>query len=323
MDARQQALTEWLMTELQLSRVTLQALPADASFRRYFRVQIQGKSVLAMDAPPSKENCQPYIAIANALRAQGLCTPVILAQDVQQGFLLITDFGDSLYLKELTSNNAVELYGIALQALHQMQRCLAVPGWTLPLFTTDFMFQELNLFKEWFLVKHLDLTLTAETQALLTQFFYFLAETAANQPQVFMHRDYHSANLMCLPRQQVGILDFQDAFMGPITYDLVSLLRDCYIAWPTQLVTQLALQFHRDLTIKVSQTEFLRWFDLMGLQRHLKALLTFARKFHRDNNSHYLKHIPRTLNYVMQISQCYPECKPFLNFLRETALCAV
>lgn len=323
MDVRQTALTQWLSAEANLGSFHLEALPADASFRRYFRVHHPHGTLIAMDAPPERENCVPFVAITKALRQQGLHTPEIILSNVACGFLLITDFGHRLYLQELTANNALTLYREALTALATLQQCRAVPGWTIPLFTAEFMRNELNLFKEWYLEKHLGLVCDTATETMLSTVFNFLAESAAAQPQVFMHRDYHSANLMCLPNNQVGILDFQDAFIGPVTYDLVSLLRDCYIAWPPALIDTLVVEFQQQLRgIKVSPQEWRRWFDLMGIQRHLKALLTFARKYRRDGNPHYLKHIPRTLNYVYTIGQQYPECKKLMTFIQEVSLCA-
>lgn len=313
MTQRLQALEHWLKTECQLVDYQLVPIPGDASFRCYFRVVHAAGSYIVMDAPPEKERCESFMAIANALGALKLRVPKIYASDLQQGFLLLTDLGDALYLKMLDAANAEMLYSHALGALRVLQSCQM----TVPLFTADFMYQELQLFKEWFLERHLSLQLTTETENLLKNVFQFLVVSAASQPKVFMHRDYHSANLMVLPASEVGILDFQDAFIGPVTYDLVSLLRDCYIDWPDALVTKLVLQYRERISdvIQVSDEQFIRWFDLMGMQRHLKALLTFSRKYHRDGNPHYLQHIPRTLNYVVTVSQRYPECQAFHAFL--------
>jgi aminoglycoside/choline kinase family phosphotransferase len=320
MDSRQQALQKWLRDTCQLAEPVLQILPSDASFRRYFRVPAPAVSYIAMDAPPAKENCVPYIAIANALRAHGLLTPEIIASDLREGFLLLTDFGDRLLLKELNIHTVELFYKKALDALVTLQSCCHVRDWQIHPFTVKVMYQELILFKEWFLQNHLNLVLPDSIHRMLENFFYFLVNSAASQPQVFMHRDYHSANLMVLPSHQIGILDFQDAFIGPVTYDLVSLLRDCYIAWPEELVTKYAIQYREQLTIAVSNDEFLRWFDLMGLQRHLKALLTFARKYRRDGNAHYLQHIPRTLSYITAMSERYLECKAFYHYLQAVIL---
>jgi aminoglycoside/choline kinase family phosphotransferase len=322
MDPRQQALDQWLKTHCQLPAFKLTAMAGDASFRRYFRVTAGQGQYVAMDAPPERENnCRPFIAIAESLRRQGLLTPEVIACDVTAGFLLLTDLGDRLYLNELTTANVELLYTTALDALAILQNC-SVQNWTIPPFTVEFMYQELQLSKEWFLVKHLGLALNTQTEKMLADFFQFLAESAGKQPQVLMHRDYHSANLMVLPDNQVGILDFQDAFMGPVTYDLASLLRDCYIAWPDRLVKKWVLQYKEKIPAlaKVSDVEFIRWFDLMSMQRHLKALLTYARKMHRDHNPNYLQHIPRTLHYLATVAPEYAECQAFNVFLQDIVL---
>ncbi len=315
MKQREQALQKWLATLCDITEPVLIALPGDASCRRYFRLLQGADSYIVMDAPPERENTLSYIAISRALRAEGLLTPEIIAHDSSQGFLLITDFGDRLLLRELNADNVELLYTQALNALAVLRCCSTVSGWQIPLFTADFMYKELKLFQEWYLVNHLAIGLSTADEKMLERLFSFLAATAASQPQVFMHRDYHSANLMVLVNSQIGILDFQDAFIGPVTYDLVSLLRDCYIAWPEDQVKKLVLEYKGQLNISSSNDEFLRWFDLMGLQRHLKALLTFSRKYRRDGDANYLKHIPRTLNYIMQESQYYPECQAFQGFL--------
>lgn len=311
---RQSAFERWLLEDCGLDRVTIQPMPGDASFRRYFRIHTPSASYVAMDAPPPQENCRPFVAIAKSLRSVGLCSPEIIAADVDQGFLLLTDFGDWTYLKSLTKQNADQLYDVALTSLAHMQAIRDVPGRTLPLFSPDFMRQEWAWHKEWFTGQLLDVSL-GELEAELDECFDLVVDAAANQPQVFMHRDFHSANLMVLPGNKVGILDFQDAFLGPVTYDLVSLLRDCYIDWPQADVTQWVIQYHQKLQAvgmlhDVSQPEFLRWFDFMGVERHTKALFTFARKHVRDQQPQYLKHIPRTVKYLLNVTERYPELSP-------------
>jgi len=311
-------LTDWLNEQCRLTDYQLSPLAGDASFRRYFRVKQDKISYVAMDASKEQASCVPFVAIANALRAEGLQAPEIIASDLSKGFLLLTDFGDRLYLRELNAGNAKALYSQALDALLILQRCRNVDGWSVPLFTADFMYQELLRFQEWFLEKYLNLSLPETIQQMLSNTFHFLANTAANQTQVFMHRDFHSANLMVLPNHQTGILDFQDAFIGPVTYDLVSLLRDCYISWPENLVNELVLSYWKNLALpNVAAEEFVRWFDLMGMQRHLKCLLTFSRKFCRDHDVNYLKYIPRTLQYVKTVGMRYPECRELTEFLTE------
>lgn len=334
-DARKNALERWCSAIGWLQNVSILPMPNDASFRRYFRVCSSKGSFVAMDAPPPQENCYPFAAIARALHAKGLNTPEIFAEDLEQGFLLITDFGDKTYLKALNMENADTLYSRALESLTIMQGCREVPGRMIPPFTREFMLQEWAWHKEWFLDKWLGVPLTNIERAL-DDCYMRIIDMAATQPQVFMHRDYHSANLMVLPGS-VGILDFQDAFIGPVTYDLVSLLRDCYISWPDERVTHWVNTYWRSLIQlgvlnAVTQQEFLHWFDWMGLQRHLKALLTFARKKIRDQQPQYLKHVPRTLYYLLNVSGRYPELNAMSEYLhltvkpaveREMMLCAL
>lgn len=317
MNLKNENLERWLSDSCRLDSYRLTPLAGDASFRRYFRVQLETISYIAMDASSERASCLPFVSIASALGERGILVPEVYFFDEENGFLLLMDFGDDLLLKKLTENNAEKYYSQALDSLALMQACREIKNWTLPFFTADFMVQELNLFKEWFLQKHLELNLSSHSEKDLENCFRFLAESAAAQPQVFMYRDFHSANVMVLPDERLGFLDFQDAFIGPVTYDLVSLLRDCYIAWPEKIITKLALEFRERLALKVSAEEFLRWFDLMGLQRHLKALLTFSRKYHRDGNSNYLQHVPRTLNYILTVGERYSECEPLLNCLRQ------
>jgi aminoglycoside/choline kinase family phosphotransferase len=312
-NARKNTLAHWLMQQEGLPSFELQAMPGDASLRRYYRISAPTGSYVAMDAPPPQENCAPFVAIAKALRGLDLQTPEIIAADVDQGFLLLSDFGDLTYLQALSTFNPDLLYQQALKALVVLQSCRAVPGREIPPFTSTFMLQEWAWHKEWFLGKLLGLTL-GEKEAALDHEMQAIVQSAANQPQVFMHRDFHSANLMLLPHSQVGILDFQDAFIGPVTYDLVSLLRDCYIDWPVERVQQWVTFYWQQLTehgylSDISLLEFIRWFDWMGVQRHLKALFTFSRKHVRDHQSHYLQHVPRTLNYIVQVTAAYPELK--------------
>jgi aminoglycoside/choline kinase family phosphotransferase len=320
MDLRFQQLNHWLLTACQLTSCRLEPMAGDASFRRYYRVWQDEQTFVAMDAPPAREtNTRALVTLTNVLADAGLCVPEVIVSDIEQGFLLLTDFGDRVYLPALTTANADELYGNALSALSILQAC---EHKNLPAFSKEFMFKELQNFKEWFLLTHLKLNLSSATEQMLENFFYFLAEECASQPQVFMHRDYQSANLMVLPDAQVGILDFQDAFSGPLTYDLVSLLRDCYIVWPPASVTRWALQYKASLgpLADISDEVFIRWFDIMGMQRHLKALLTFSRKYQRDANANYLQHIPRTINYVLAVAANYPQGVAFHQFLTNTVV---
>lgn len=321
MDERKNAIEKWLTIDCGLQTASLHAVLGDASFRRYFRIYCADGSYIVMDAPATHENCISYVAIADALRNMGLNTPKIIKSNFEQGFLLISDFGDLTFLKILSEKNSAQLYRDALSALSLLQQCKSVPGHTIPFFTSDFMWKEWVWHKEWFTQKLLGLN-TIENEKKLDDCFSLIVESAVAQPQVFMHRDYHSANLMMLQNNEVGLLDFQDAFIGPITYDLVSLLRDCYIDWPEDFVLDNVREYWQQLkhanVISEDFPVFLRWFDWMGLQRHLKALLTFARKHVRDGQTHYLKNVPRTLTYLMKVSERYPECTALYNYLKNT-----
>lgn len=324
---RQQLLLAWLEANAGVHPIEMQAMPGDASLRRYFRIHIRGESFVVMDASPEHENCRPFVAIAKALCEIGLNAPDILEADLERGFLLLTDFGDHTFLNSLNINNADPLYRKALEALALLQTCRFVDGHTIPPFTADFMRKEWAWHKEWFLDKWLGVDYRAQEKEL-DACYELLVQSAVSQPQVFMHRDYHSANLMVLPDDDVGILDFQDAFMGPVTYDAVSLLRDCYIDWPEERVRNWSL-FYREKLLEsetvgsFDEATWLFWFDLMGMQRHLKALLTFARKQVRDHQPRYLQFVPRTLNYLVRVSANYPELSAMHQFLQQTVRPAV
>ncbi len=297
-------------------------LAGDASARRYFRVYAKtGTQYVVMDAPPP-EVPAVFAKMAALLAQQGLQVPKVLYSDLDQGFLVLTDFGDRLYLGELTEASADQLYQKAFTALHTIQTCFPI----LPLFDRDFFDRQLGIFEEWYLKKHQKFS--HESQDLLNPIYEKLFEVWQAQPQVFVHRDYHSRNLMILPEDSPGILDFQDAMIGPITYDLVSLLQDCYISWPRERVQNWVLDFYdaaqekKRFNRQVSDAEFLRWFDFTGVQRHLKNLGIFTRLHYRDNKSGYLKDIPQVLKYIFEACDRYSELKPLLRFfeaLHETA----
>lgn len=321
-DERKNALNQWLISHALLpSPLTLHPLPKEASARRYFRVFTPSKTFVAMDAPPLQENCLSYVAVAEILRNQGLAAPEIFAKNIELGFLLISDLGDYTYLQTLNLCNADELYSKALDTLSSLQKCEPPPGFLLPHFSKELMWQEWVWHKEWFLGKLLGLNLFK--QKALDTFMEQLIEKIALQPTVFMHRDYQATNLMVLPGTVTGLLDFQDAMWGPITYDLVSLVQDCYISWPLEKVRSWILYFWQTLTNQgrlngISAEQFLQWTDWMSIQRHLKALMTFSRKHIRDKDPRYLQHIPRTLQYLLATSKRYAEWDYFHTFLRDT-----
>jgi aminoglycoside/choline kinase family phosphotransferase len=322
---RSNALAEWLKSCSGLTLTSMQAMPGDASLRRYFRIITTNGSFVAMDAPPPRENCRPFVAIAKALRAIKLNAPEIIAADLEQGFLLLTDFGDLTYLKASKEANAQQIYQNALDALLVLQTCNQVEDHTVPIFTAEFMQQEWAWHKEWFLDKWLGLTLSLQQEQGLDQCMTTVIQAIAAQPQVFMHRDYHSANLMVLPDNGVGILDFQDAFIGPFTYDLVSILRDCYVSLPEKQVSAWALAYWQNWqqvnkVRAISDDIFIRWFDWMGIERHIKALFTFARKNVRDHQATYLQHVPRTLAHIINASGKYKELAPLHDYYQRIVL---
>ncbi len=310
MPQRLEAIRRWLTQELGYREYALEPASTDASFRRYFRVTRDGDSRIVMDAPPDKEDSRPFVDIARRLREAGLSAPEVLASDLDRGFLLLTDLGDRLYLAELGDDTCERLYGDAMAALALMQARVGTSG--LPAYDEKLLIFELSLFPDWFLSRHLGLSLSGAERSVLTTAFQRLAANALAQPRVFVHRDYHSRNLMVLPEANPGILDFQGAVEGPITYDLVSLLRDCYVSWSEMDVQRWLADFMDRLRGEgsletVEHTTFRRWFDWMGLQRHLKAIGIFARLQHRDGKPGYLADIPRTLDYVLGVTGRYRE----------------
>lgn len=259
-----------------------------------------------MDAPPGKENVGPYLAVARMLETIGVNAPRVLERNAEDGFLLLTDLGSTTYLAELADRRrGPDLYADAIAALVRIQARGGEHAASLPPYDEALLRFEMSLFVDWLLGRHLGVTLGPGEERSLAAVFDCLVASALEQPRVFVHRDYHSRNLMVCPGANPGILDFQDAVHGPLTYDLVSLLRDCYIAWPQDQVVAWALQFRRGIVTAgldagTDEQQFLRWFDLMGVQRHLKASGIFARLWHRDGKAGYLPDVPRTLEYIEQ-----------------------
>jgi aminoglycoside/choline kinase family phosphotransferase len=323
---RTEQLTTWLESLPELNEFTFQPASGDASFRRYFRVNTKDTSLIAMDAPPEKEDTGPFIQVAKALESIGLNVPHIYAEDRAQGFLLLHDLGSELYLDRLSDHSVGRLYGDAIKALVTMQAKGTVEE--LPPYDRNLLMQEMELFREWLVGRQLSIELTDAEQQMLDETFRMLADSALEQPQVFVHRDYHSRNPMVTENQNPGILDFQDAVVGPVTYDLVSLLKDCYISWPKAQVEAWVDDYfkiaNRSGVLKIEQqASLMRWFDLMGAQRHLKASGIFARLNQRDGKSGYLKDIPRTLEYILQISTGYPPLEGLADLLRNRVMPAI
>ena len=320
MDIRQQQLENWLATVLQQSDFRLTTASADASFRRYFRVHLADKSLIAMDAPPPQEDCAPFVKVATLLLEAGLNVPQVIAQDLENGFLLLSDLGNDTYLSQLTAKSAPKLYEDATNALIKMQLLSQVN--VLPNYDEALLTREMQLFPDWYVAKHLNTALNNEQQAILNNTFAVLNKNILAQGQVVVHRDYHSRNLMITPENNPGILDFQDAVYGAITYDLVSLLKDAYIGWEEEQIIDWAVRYWQPakkagLPVPDDFSEFYRDFEWMGAQRHIKVLGIFARLCHRDGKVDYLKDMPLVMTYLRKVCERYVELRPMLKLLNQ------
>lgn len=328
MDDRLKQLTAWVEKTLGIAVADISPASSDASFRRYFRVRQGGDSYVVMDAPPAKEDCGPFIKVSAAMATFGLHVPVVLQRDLAQGFLLLTDLGERQYLQVLNADNAGALYGDAMAALVKLQAGGAHSRVALPPYGRKLLMFEMGLFKDWLLDKQLGLRLSPGVCQELEGIFIYLADQALAQPRVWVHRDYHSRNLMVTDVNNPGVLDFQDAVAGPLSYDLVSLLKDCYIRWPRARVEAWVNEYfarlaEAGLAGTLSAEQLLHWVDLMGTQRHLKAAGIFARLNKRDAKPGYLQDIPRTLGYVCEAAQWQPRLRPLADLLQERVLPAL
>ena len=317
-DARLDALERWLAAQLPGSAFALAPASEDASFRRYFRAALaDGRSFIAMDAPPDKEDCRPFVHVARLLREAGVHAPEVHAQDPAQGFLLLSDLGSTTYLAALDERNADALLRDAIAALVRWQ--LATRAGELPPYDEALLRREMALFPEWYLGRHLGLSLSAPQKAALEGAFDRLAASALAQPAVYVHRDYMPRNLMlCQPNP--GVLDFQDAVIGPISYDIASLLRDAFISWEEARVLDWCARYwdaakRAHLPVDADFAEFYRGFEWMGLQRHLKVLGIFARLTYRDGKARYLADTPRFLGYARAAAGRYPALAPLAQLL--------
>ena len=315
MHKRQTELNQWLVQILGNTPHTLTPLAGDASFRRYFRLKYDNVTRVVMDAPPEKESIHAFIYVAHQLKAIGVHVPELFAVDETLGFIMLEDLGDDLLLGEITKDNADDLYTQAMLTLLRMQTCSA----TLPMFDKAFMRKELAVFEHWFLQEALKIELTMEEKDLIETSFDWLTTQIALQPQTFIHRDYHSRNLLVIDKDAMGVIDFQDAMRGPFTYDLVSLLKDCYVQWPREQVLSWLRYFYNHLPNTNGWTlpEFTQAFDLCGLQRHLKVLGVFCRLHIRDNKTGYLRDLPLTFQYVTDCLENTPELQSFYQFMQD------
>jgi N-acetylmuramate 1-kinase len=310
----------WVRQALDDETLTLASASADASFRSYWRTHHDGRSWIVMDSPPAQEDPRPWLEIGTRLSTAGLHVPAVKACDLEQGFLLIEDLGLQLYLPALNDDTVDALYGDAMDALLRMQRDADTTG--LPPYDHAFLQRELEIMPEWFLRRHLGYTPECEEWDVLESAFTVLLHNALEQPRSFVHRDYHSRNLLVTARNNPGIIDFQGALHGPITYDLASLLRDCYIVWDRARVVgwvesyRQRLQAAQLIDVNVGPQRFRRWFDLIGLQRHIKVLGIFCRLGYRDGKLGYLDDLPRVYDYVIEVAGAYPELADFVALLR-------
>lgn len=311
MNHRLNALKHWTQHTLNQTECVIEPLITEASKRQFYRVRIADQTWVAMDSPPKEEPLEPFLAVAKVMHQGGLHAPEILATEFEQGFVLMSDLGDTMYSQMLNDASMSRLYQEAIDALIQLHQ-LPPPKeqYRLPKFDADFIKQELGYFHQWFLTVHLGLSLNQETERMLASTYETMIAVAKEQPQVFVHRDFHSRNLI-IHTPTPGIVDVQDAVVGPLVYDLVSLLKDCYIKWPTERITPLVHYFqmqaeNSQLLRPMPLKDFLTWFDWIGMQRHLKVLGIFSRLHHRDKKSHYLNHLPRIVEYVIEASARYP-----------------
>jgi len=300
--------------------VGLDVASADASFRRYYRARTATASYIVMDAPPAHEDCQPFIHIARLFRTAGANTPEILAENLDEGFLLLTDFGNTTYLSVLNDQTADRLYGDANAQLVKIQ-IASRPG-VLPDYDEALLRREIMLFPDWYLTRHLKLELSAAQRQVMDQTFAAILANNLAQPRVYVHRDWHSRNLMVTEADNPGVLDFQDAVYGPITYDLASIYKDAYIRWDEDRVLDWLVRYWQvarqaGLPVVADFGEFYRDFEWMGIQRHIKVLGIFARLYHRDGKSGYLKDMPLVMDYLRRACERYNALRPFMRLLDE------
>lgn len=326
MTERLESLKRWLSEVIETSGFELKPASEDASFRSYYRLFLENpflgnKTLIVMDAPPPQEDCAPFVRITKTLLACDVHVPAIHHMDLQQGFLLLDDFGNDLFLDKLDSSTANELYSDAIKALVRMQT--SADATELLRYDEPLLRREMQLFSDWLLGKHLQLELNDDQNKSLEAVFDLLVTNALQQPQTFVHRDFHSRNLMLTAENNPGVIDYQDAVHGPISYDLVSLLKDCYIKWSRDEINHwidFYLKQMEENGTEIDHEQFQRWFDLMGVQRHLKASGIFARLSHRDSKHGFLKDIPRTLSYIVDLKRDYKELAPMCILIEESIL---
>jgi len=288
---------------------------ADASFRKYYRLTDKDKTLIFMDSSLEKDSLKPFINITAKLLDAGVDAPKILHKDMERGFLIIEDFGTTHYLDILNTDNFKNLYKKAIDTIIKMQGANID---ALPLYDKEFLHFEMDLMQEWYIPKLLKKELNETQKEILNSSLNRISDVVLSQMQgLFVHRDFHSRNILLTTHNKVGVIDYQDAMNGAVTYDLVSLLKDCYIEFDREDIEELALYFRDKKNLNVSDSEFLKWFDFMGMQRHIKVLGIFARLYLRDGKDGYLKDIPLTLKYLLDAGSRYDETKELIQLLKE------
>lgn len=301
--------------QLDIQEAVLDTVSGDASFRQYFRLKAKPHNLIIVNSPPDKESNEEFIAIAQSWFQQGIQVPEVIAYDAQAGFMALSDLGDNLLLPVLTDDTVDHYYHAALEELHKIACSSEPEDYPLPAYDEDKLLEEMQLLPTWFCKQHLQVE---NIEFNLGDFFKLLIDNVINQKSVVVHRDFHARNLMLMNDESLGIIDFQDAVTGPITYDVVSLLKDCYIAWPRSKVLNWLEDYRGIAESEMGSEAFIKAFDFMGLQRHIKVLGIFARLYHRDGKSGYLNDLPLVLAYTVDASARYSECAAFSEWLQST-----
>ena len=317
-DNRRVLLADWLQAETSFKDGELSIASADASFRRYFRLKHQGHSYIVMDAPPDLEASLPFVQIGEWMKKSGIHVPEIFAKDLELGFMVLSDFGDFHFQDALASEEKDDLYNLAINEIVKLQSALSKPEEKLPAFDSSWQTKELEIFREWCLPD----TSKSDYQRITES----LTNSIDQIPKAFMHRDFHCRNLLFCTDRKLGVIDFQGAMFGPVTYDLVSLLRDCYVDNKMEWITRKVIQFQKSLQeaglqyAQVEPDEFTRWFDFSGLQRHLKCVGIFHRLKIRDQKPDYMKDVPRVLEYIHQVLDRHPELEELKNMVQQATI---
>jgi aminoglycoside/choline kinase family phosphotransferase len=317
-DNRRALLADWLQTETSFKDGELSIASADASFRRYFRLKHQGHSYIVMDAPPDLEASLTFVQIGEWMKKSGIHVPEIFAKDLELGFMVLSDFGDFHFQDALASEEKDDLYNLGINEIVKLQSALTKPEEKLPAFDSSWQTKELEIFREWCLPD----TSKSDYQRITES----LTNSIDQIPKAFMHRDFHCRNLLFCTDRKLGVIDFQGAMFGPVTYDLVSLLRDCYVDNNMEWITRKVLQFQKSLQeaglqyAQVEPDEFTRWFDFSGLQRHLKCVGIFHRLKIRDQKPDYMKDVPRVLEYIYQVLDRHPELEELKNMVQQATI---